>query len=189
MSPEAACNFYKTLITTCFENTSTLSNTDIVIYTTPDLQNPFIKHINQKYNHDIYLQQGNNLGDRMLNALRHSLKTHTKSVLIGSDCPFINQDYLDQAFNKLTNNNIVFGPAEDGGYVLIGARQICDGVFHRIHWGHDKVLQQSLQNINAIGYNAHLLKTLWDIDTPDDYIKYRSIHNQNTNLKTGDNCG
>ncbi|VAW52805.1 hypothetical protein MNBD_GAMMA07-1944 [hydrothermal vent metagenome] len=132
----------------------------------------------QKYAKEIYLQQGKNLGERMYHAFQHSLKTYAKTVLIGSDCPSINKPYIEQAFNKLDNNEIVFGPAEDGGYVLIGANKICDTIFNNVKWGSDKVLEQSLQNMNATDYKVDLLATLWDIDTPEDYKKYQKIQEQ-----------
>lgn len=139
---------------------------------------PFIVEMKQKYAKDIYLQQGNDLGERMLHAFDSSLKSYSKTLLIGSDCPSINKPYIEKAFSDLDKNDIVFGPAEDGGYVLIGANKICSTVFKDVDWGSHKVLEQSLQNINATDYKVHLLATLWDIDTPEDYIKYQQTQNQ-----------
>jgi len=176
MSAQAASEFYMSLVRSCLDNIKSLDNTDIAIYTYPDLNHPFISEIKQKYAREINLQKGDDLGERMHHALQHSLKNYSKAVLIGTDCPVMDKDYIEQAFNQLNKHEMVYGPSEDGGYVLVGATQVSDAVFSNINWGTDKVLEQSLQNINATNYNVHILATLWDIDTPEDYIKYQQIH-------------
>ncbi len=174
LSAEQACEFYKKLINTCFANISLLNKIDIAIYAYPDTQNPYIKNLAQTHSTSLHIQQGHNLGDRMHNAIKASLQTYDKSVLIGTDCPVLNHTYINQAFEALEQHDMVLGPAKDGGYVLIGATKIDAGLFSGIHWGTDTVLQQSIENNKVAGYTTHLLNTLWDIDVPEDYIQYQS---------------
>ena len=124
----------------------------------------------------------------MHHALAHSLTQYTKSVLIGTDCPIMDRNYVVQAFDTLNQDNknqknIVFGPATDGGYVLVGVNKIGletigpekinSGPFNKVDWSTSRVLEQSVQHCRAADYTVHLLDTLWDIDTPEDYIKYQ----------------
>lgn len=178
LSAEQASEFYKSLLTTCFDNITPLENTDIAIHIWPETSHPFIQKLGRIYCASLHTQKGDNLGDRMHNALQLSLQTYKKSVLIGSDCPVLDQAYIDKAFNALDQHDMVLGPAEDGGYVLIGATKIETKLFARINWGTASVLKQSLKNSKLAFYKTHLLNTLWDIDTPEDYIQYQSLLEQ-----------
>jgi len=119
LSANAACELHKSLIITCFENLKSLINIDIAIYAYPDTDHPFIKKISEKYNATLHNQYGYNLGEKMHNAIYTSLKHYKKSVLIGSDCPILKADYINKAFKELEQHDMVLGPAEDGGYVLM----------------------------------------------------------------------
>jgi rSAM/selenodomain-associated transferase 1 len=164
-------------------NTASLKATDIAIYTTPDIQHPYIKNLSQQYSTTLHCQQGKDLGERMHHALAESLQHYKKSILIGSDCPEMDIKYIEKAFKALSQHDkvtdIVLGPAEDGGYVLIGASRIHAELFNNINWGTESVLQQTLKKIDSMGYRYQLLNTLRDIDTPEDYIHYQSQTNPN----------
>lgn len=121
-------------------------------------------------------QQGNNIGERMANALIMGLQTAEKCLLMGSDCPDISPELLNEAFQALQQNDIILGPAYDGGYYLIGVDNSCKAaaistLFRDIQWGSDKVLQETRQRADELHFRVHLLQKLHDIDTPDD-IKY-----------------
>ncbi|MCB1709492.1 MAG: TIGR04282 family arsenosugar biosynthesis glycosyltransferase, partial [Halioglobus sp.] len=70
-------------------------------------------------------QRGADLGERMHNALLDGLTRFERVLLVGSDCPGIDRAYLVQALAALEQAEVVLGRAEDGGYVLIGARRVC----------------------------------------------------------------
>lgn len=121
-------------------------------------------------------QQGKHLGQRMADALTHGISKGKIPILIGSDCPGINRTILDDAFDALTHNDIVIGPAHDGGYYLIGVAvtidpAICKMAFKHINWGTDTVLAQTLTQIKKLNLRYHLLDKLHDIDTAED-LKY-----------------
>jgi len=186
-----ACEFYKSLLSGCFKTISALSNTDISIHIYPDTNNSFLSQLNKKYAYEFLPQRGDNLGERMFLAIRQSLNKYSKVVLIGSDCPAIDKNYIEAAFHRLKTHDIVFGPATDGGYVLIGANKLDKRIFSNIPWSTDQVLEQSLNQSTSAGYNAGLLQALRDIDTPDDYLYYQAqIANQTfLNFKTNINSG
>jgi len=78
---------------------------------------------------------------------------------------------MQQVLFSLDNNDIVFVPTNDGGYVLIAAKKICPGVFNNISWSTSQVMLQTCQNLNRLGYHYHLLEPISDIDEPNDLEK------------------
>lgn len=169
-----ACEFYKSMVNNCLEEISDLSNVTISIHAYPDLANPFIQKTSHHYGFDMQVQQGNDLGERMFLAMQQALKASSHVVLIGTDCPSMSKRYIECAFNALHQHDIVFGPADDGGYVLLGANKITAEIFNNISWSTDQVLQQSISQTDELNYKIKLLDTLQDIDTPEDYLLYQS---------------
>ncbi|MDH5765348.1 MAG: DUF2064 domain-containing protein, partial [Gammaproteobacteria bacterium] len=83
--------------------------------------------------------------------------------------PAIDMNYIRQSIEQLYNgHDIVIGPAEDGGYVLIGVKSFSSDLFTDIDWGTSRVLEQTKQKIDQLGFTFKELDTLWDIDDPDD---------------------
>lgn len=93
----------------------------------------------------IYREQGGgDLGDRMHRASKEALNEGVKKVvIIGCDCPEIDSELLIKAFSTLDNNDIVLGPATDGGYYLIGLKKPSPHLFSGVSWGSSKVLEQT----------------------------------------------
>jgi uncharacterized protein len=128
-----------------------------------------------QYPISIFRQQGADLGERMLFAAMDALTRGDRVVIIGTDCPYIDADYLHSAFNCLyQGNDIVLGPALDGGYVLVGLNVVHSAIFERISWGSDQVLNQTREQLQALSMVWHELPTLRDIDRPEDVIDLES---------------
>jgi len=113
------------------------------------------------------------LGDR----LRHVATTlwtenHRPLLLIGGDCPGIDEEYLQQAIDVLRNNRHVIGPATDGGYVLLGLWKPVPTVFSNISWSTNQVLSQTKERIRSHSDSLTLLPPLSDVDTEQDMRKY-----------------
>lgn len=119
---------------------------------------------------ELQRQCGGDLGERMHSAMAEQLALTNKVVLIGSDCPFIDGDYLSLALNELSQPlpKLVLGPAADGGYVLIAGNAITMQVFNGVSWGSERVLAQTLQQIDRLGWSCYCLPVLHDIDRPAD---------------------
>jgi rSAM/selenodomain-associated transferase 2/rSAM/selenodomain-associated transferase 1 len=122
-----------------------------------------------------YCHQGDgDIGRRMMAALSEAFQEGYESVvIIGSDVPDITSDILQQAFKKLQNNDLVLGPAADGGYYLIGMQMAAwdsadPELFEDINWGTGEVLSQSLEKAKKRGLSYGLLDTLKDVDRPED---------------------
>jgi rSAM/selenodomain-associated transferase 1 len=115
------------------------------------------------------LQQGGDIGARMAHAMASLLERYAQVLIIGSDVPGLDADYLDQALAALAaGNDLVLGPACDGGYVLIGMAAPHAFLFEGIAWSTPQVLQQTLDLAAKAGLGRHLLQALPDVDRPED---------------------
>ena len=101
--------------------------------------------------------------------LRHAMQTifqqdYQRVITIGSDSPTLPPAYLKEAAEALTTHDLVLGPAEDGGYYLIGLKSAPAALFEGITWSTEKVLQQTLAAAARLGLRVHLLPEWYDID-------------------------
>lgn len=120
---------------------------------------------------DTRLQQGEDLGSRMHHAAAAELAEDGVEfvLIVGSDCPALTPDYLEQALEALAAGvEVVLGPARDGGYVLIGLRRVSAELFREVDWGGPGVLEQTLERVREAGLSHQSLESLWDVDGADD---------------------
>lgn len=115
-------------------------------------------------------QPAGDLGQRLAAALDSEFanRRSTKVFLIGGDCPDLDRKYLSEASLALAANDVVIGPALDGGYVLIGLKRDSSdrhhALFKNIAWSSSVVLEQTLAASREQGLSAALLRPLADID-------------------------
>jgi len=118
------------------------------------------------------LQHGENLGERMENAFRQGFDDEfSKIVIIGSDCPDISPEIIEDAFEILNQNDVVIGPSEDGGYYLLGLKRMISEVFKDISWSTKHVLLETITILKSGDIEFELLPTLNAIDTIEDLQK------------------
>lgn len=116
------------------------------------------------------LQFGTDLGAKMQNAFQHIFDLGYKNcVIIGSDLFDLEATYINLAFEKLESNEVAIGPAEDGGYYLLGLKKVIPTIFKNKNWGTNTVLKETLKDLK--NHTTVLLKTLNDIDTYEDLQK------------------
>ena len=114
-------------------------------------------------------QGGGDLGARMARASSETFDAgSSKVVIIGTDCPRLDDETIASAFDALDRSDVVFGPAVDGGYYLVGLSERCPELFGGVTWGSGGVLARSLENARALGLHCHLLGMLPDVDLPGD---------------------
>ena len=130
------------------------------------------KNENEFFDESIYsiqLQEGNGLGDRMRNAfIKAKDEGYEKIILIGSDCYQLTQKELEKGFKILDSTDFVFGPAEDGGYYLIGTRTTFTKVFDNKTWSTKTVLYEAIRDIENADLTFGELATLSDVDYEED---------------------
>lgn len=124
------------------------------------------------------VQVEGDLGEKMTNAFRTSFEEGLeKVVLIGSDCPTLTAEILEEAFEMLENNDVVFGPSRDGGYYLIGMSSFKPEVLADISWSTEAVMQQTEKRANENAVKLAKLKILNDIDNEQDWNEYLAGNN------------
>ena len=110
-----------------------------------------------------------NLGERMHRAVAHGLIQQSRVIVVGADCPGLTSQTFRDAAQKLHSHDAVIVPAEDGGYVLIGAHRNHHAIFAGVDWGSERVMVQTRHNLHELGWTWAELDTHWDVDRPEDY--------------------
>jgi len=113
-------------------------------------------------------QADGDLGTRLITASQDVMKKHQKIVLIGSDCPSLTAERIQTAAQQLDNHDAVMIPASDGGYVLLGFKQVDGSLFSDIIWSTASVAAVTQQRVADLGWTLALLAPLHDIDEPED---------------------
>lgn len=113
-------------------------------------------------------QVGDDLGARMKNAFQEVLETHDAAVIVGSDCPDISVSLIDAAFTHLETHDAVLGPSQDGGYYLLGLKNLAVDVFSDMPWSTAEVLGKTIQVLVHEGQTIYALPALNDIDNLAD---------------------
>jgi uncharacterized protein len=113
------------------------------------------------------------LGARLTTAFADAFRAGAQRVaIIGSDCPYVTIDDIEQAWANLSEHDVVLGPARDGGYWLVGLRQLQAELFREIPWGTADVLRQTVDRARGLNLGVHVLRELSDIDTAEDWREY-----------------
>jgi uncharacterized protein len=124
------------------------------------------------------VQSGNDLGERMLNAFKIVLEKHPAACIIGSDCPTLSVEILEQSFSNLNDSEYTIGPSTDGGYYLLGIRKgiAYENLFSHIEWSTPSVLPATLERFDKNKGSYSMLPVLTDIDEEKDWVAYCENH-------------
>lgn len=146
-----------------------------------DLEHPFLRQCRDRFGIALLPQCEGDLGMRMADCLRTMLRAHDKALLIGSDCPVFTAQHLAGAAAALDRARMVYTPAEDGGYVLVGARRggLVLECFEGMTWSVPQVMQASRERLRMLGWRRGVewveMPELWDVDTPEDYARAQAL--------------
>lgn len=123
------------------------------------------------------LQMGNDLGARMAHAFETLFALGYKNcVIVGSDLFDLKAQHINEAFEGLKVKDVVIGPAEDGGYYLLGLKKMIPTLFKNKNWGTSTVFTETMKDLE--NYNKGFLETLNDIDTFEDLEKTKYYQEQ-----------
>ena len=120
--------------------------------------------------------KGTDIGECLIAALSGLLERgYQKAIALNSDGPTLPPLFLVQAIHKLDGVDLVIGPAEDGGYYLIGMKRIITPeIFQAIDWSTLMVLTQTLERVSDLSMSVRLLPAWYDVDTPEDLARIAS---------------
>ncbi len=140
----------------------------VFLFVNDDPNHHSIQTLCQRYGISARLQVGQDLGEKMRQVF---LSLHTQChrvVLVGSDCLTHDAKRFTQAASALGDHDMVFGPAQDGGYVLVAAKPPVPTVFEGIDWGTDQVMAQTRARLHTLNCRYCELEPTWDVDEPAD---------------------
>lgn len=164
-------NLYESLLKGTLRKLTGIEDVDTFIcYWPPDANDYFAQ-----FSLESFPQSDGDIGIKMFNALKKVFdSSYKKAVLVGVDIPDISSKTASKAFEILNKKDLVFGPARDGGYYLVGMKWPMREIFEGIEWSTKETLKQSVKKASAQGYSVDFTETLLDIDTPDDLKTYLS---------------
>jgi len=176
-------NLYKAFVADMLESFQYKSQYNIRIAFHPqNAKSKVIRWLGKQYS---YLpQRGDGLGERMAHTFKQIFSEgFEKALIIGSDIPDLPQSVILKAFESLSTYDAVIGPSFDGGYYLIGFRNVSFSpeFFYGIEWGTDTVFSQTLDRFKK-AQTVRIMPLWWDIDLPED-IKGLLERNKNTTFK------
>jgi len=142
------------------------------LWCSPDAGDDFFSACEDRYGVVLREQPEGDLGARMHTALADARAAGEHAVLVGTDCPVLSADHLRRAMDWLESGvDLVLGPAEDGGYVLIGAGRAEPDLFTHMPWGTERVFAETLARARDAGLAVQCLEPLPDLDRPEDLLR------------------
>jgi len=123
---------------------------------------------------ELMVQRGCDLGERMLNAFRQTLRgSYPAAVIIGTDAPSLPGRRVSEALSLAEERDLVLGPCLDGGYYAVGMHAVIPRLFEGLAWGTPAVLAETLRRARALKLSVALLEPWYDVDTPEDLGRLR----------------
>jgi len=169
LNPHTVLDLYRCFVSDILSTLETAGHSIILCHDPPDDSKAIRRWLGNR--HPLMPQHTGDLGERMADAFRNCFsRGFDRAVLIGTDIPDLPPGFVREAFSSLTDHPVVLGPAEDGGYYLIGFRSdaFIPEVFKEISWSTPSVLGQTRGILETLGRSYHLLPTWKDIDTAVD---------------------
>ena len=190
LSPQEACELHKKMVMhisalLCrFSPGEALEQVNCNFQLWGSQQHPFFDRLTKELTLEFILQRGEDLGARLTHIVGNVYdQSYDAVVLLGSDCPLIDENYLTRMLESLVEEGVdgVIGPAEDGGYVILALKrtslvaQKFTDLFSGISWGSGEVLNQTLTAAKRAGIQLVKMPELSDIDRPEDLAKLNGV--------------
>ncbi len=141
----------------------------VELWCAPGTGDPFFRECGRRFGASLHPQGEGDVGARMQRAFESALARARRAILVGSDIPALSARYLRDADRALRRgDDAVIGPAEDGGYALIGLSRCDAELFRGIPWGGPEVLAETRRRVAALSMRLSELPVLWDVDRPED---------------------
>jgi len=168
---EAALAAYRELLSVLFKNLEGMES--LTLCATPDGSDAEFSEWLPP-DRPVWPQGAGDLGDRLHRAFGRAFSEGaSRVVVIGADCPYVRADHIREAFRRLQEVDLVLGPADDGGYWLIGLARPNPQLFEEMPWSAPGLLGATLDVAQRNGVSRALLEHLSDIDTEDDWGRFK----------------
>jgi rSAM/selenodomain-associated transferase 1 len=172
LGPDRAAAVARAFFLDTIERLSYLDLRRVVAFAPADAEVEFASLVDSRF--ALTSQGDGDLGQRMQRVLISELKDGGDAVVfIGADSPTLPVAFVEEAFAKLTQHDVVLGPATDGGYYLLGCGPSVPPIFDGIAWGSATVLSETIARLAAPSWRVALLPPWYDVDTPEDWEMLR----------------
>jgi len=175
LGPDGAAALQRRLLEHTLHTAQAAALGPIELWCTPDIDDPDLLNASALVGASLHTQSEGDLGARMAQAFLTIFERTPRCILIGSDCPSLTAQDLKDAKNALNDHDAVLGPAEDGGYYLIGLQSGLNvslmQLFEDIEWGTDTVLEATRRRMKSLNLRWRELAPRWDVDRPADYAR------------------
>jgi uncharacterized protein len=174
LGAEGAADLHRRLVRRAIRAATDAALGTVELWCAPEAQHPFFSECHRDFGVSLRSQGKGDLGERMERAFEATLARSPRAILIGSDIPALHAGHLRDADRALREGyDCVLGPAEDGGYVLIGLVRPEAELFQGIRWGGPDVLAETRRRIARLQRRCCELPLLWDVDRPEDLRRLR----------------
>jgi rSAM/selenodomain-associated transferase 1 len=164
-----AAALHRRLVMHCLRAATDSRLGPVELWCAPDTSDPFFLDCERRLGASLHPQGEGDLGARMQRAFESALGRARRAILVGSDIPALTAQYLRDADQALVRgDDAAIGPAEDGGYALIGLSRCDPELFRDIPWGGPEVLAETRRRMAALSWRCRELHVLWDVDRPED---------------------
>jgi rSAM/selenodomain-associated transferase 1 len=168
LGDEGAARLYRGFVEDLLARFAPMDELEVRLWCAGDVEHPWIVQQSELYGLARVAQPAGDLGERMGAALQDGIARRGAALVVGSDAPTLPAASVRRATQALGYGDLVVGPAHDGGYYLIGARDRVPAVFEGVPWSTSRVLAETLQRARQANLRVHRLPPWYDVDTPED---------------------
>ncbi|MBK1644346.1 flagellar biosynthesis protein FlgB [Thiocapsa imhoffii] len=175
LTPARAAALAHDLLVECVERLTRTALAPLELWCAPDSSHPCFQALAAAHGLSLHRQQGRDLGERLAWATAEALRRSEAVLLVGTDSPELDAEYCARALAGLEQAPSVIGPAEDGGYVLLGLKTMVPEIFRDMPWGSATVGALTRSRLHGLGHDCIQLPMLWDLDRPADLERYQRL--------------
>ena len=175
LGAESAARLHRRMVVRALQTLTAAAVGPVELCCAPDTAHAFFAECRQRFGVTLTPQCDGDLGKRMLHAFDAALLTTPCALIVGADCPAMTVDDVREAAAQLAQLDAALVPADDGGYVLIGARRTHQNMFEGIDWGTASVLAAQRERFRALGWRWHEGAMRWDVDRPEDLARLAEL--------------
>ena len=173
LTPDQAAALYEALLRDTIDLAAGVDTVDLAVAVTPPDAMDYFRPLVSSGT-ELLPVECPHIGGCLSQVLSRLLHDHAKAVALNSDGPTLPASYLQQAFVRLDDHDVVIGPSEDGGYYLIGLCQPQPALFEDIAWSTPSVTPQTIERAQTLGLRVALLPAWYDVDTVADLDRLRA---------------
>ena len=167
-------SLYRHFLRDSIEKICSVAEVDRFIGIASNPKTNYFDDVSRSHSVQLFVQKGESLGERMRRAFEDRFKEgYERVVIIGADSPTLPTTYIEQALKS--EKEVVIGPSTDGGYYLIGMQGKVTDIFEGVSWGTDRVLSETLNELQGQRAEAELLPVWYDVDLPED-LRFLKTH-------------